>query len=86
MTRHELMLDRQGVRELPLDPATAATLEKISARENQLTSLPDALWELPRLRILSLGENPLAAIQELLRARPNLAPRTAAALRGHVPA
>jgi 2-phospho-L-lactate guanylyltransferase len=28
----------------------------------------------------------LAAIQELLRARPNLAPRTAAALRGHVPA
>ena len=48
-----------------------------STRSSSAWTRWPSTWTRPRIS---------AAIQELLRARPNLAPRTAAALRGHVPA
>lgn len=55
MPENALIIEQQ--QRTTLDDALPASLEKISLRHNQMASLPDAIWRLPRLRYLSLSNN-----------------------------
>ena len=54
-----LDLSGRGLRRIPPEALAAHRLIEIDMRGNALTTLPDALLEMPALRVLRIGGNPL---------------------------
>lgn len=73
MTLRALSLAGRGLDTLPPEVwAHADTLEQLDLSGNRLTTLPDALARLPRLRVLFASNNPIERLPEVLGACPAL--------------
>src|ERR1051325_1657195 len=61
-TTRELVLDGAGVSSLPADLDRNPRIERLSAYNNSLTSLPYSLWALTGLRCLNVSVNRIESL------------------------